>query len=33
MNAKRISIGFDLRLNPQLQKENRLQRDQHLLLW
>jgi hypothetical protein len=31
MNAKRIGLGFDLRLNPQLQKENLLQRDQHLL--
>jgi hypothetical protein len=31
MNAKRISLGFDLRLNPQLQKENPLQRNQRLV--
>ncbi|HEX3942410.1 MAG TPA: hypothetical protein VHX11_13070 [Acidobacteriaceae bacterium] len=31
MDAKRISLGFDLRLNPQLQKENPLQRAQHLV--
>jgi hypothetical protein len=31
MITKRISLGFDLRLNPQLQKENPMQRDQHLV--
>jgi hypothetical protein len=31
MNTKRISLGFDLRLNPQLQKETSLHRDQQLI--
>lgn len=31
MNTKRISIGFDLRINPFLQTENPLQRGQHLV--
>jgi hypothetical protein len=30
MNSKRVSLGFDLRVNPDLQAENPLQKNQHL---
>src|ERR1700722_18942105 len=31
MNTKRVSLGFDLRVNPDLQKENASQMNQHLV--
>jgi hypothetical protein len=31
MNSKRVSLGFDLRVNPDLQAENPLQKNQHLV--